>query len=281
MEKQHEKVIAFVDKVINYLPSKIFAERNSNTEQFMQNLVKFSVGCALTAVLFFITYSVVALPFSVSPESLGPMGDFFGGILNPIFAFLGLMALLYTLRLNQKELSQATKQMEKTADAAQLQVIQSEMQLLFDKQIDTIENNLKAVMNIKVDGGAEFQTSLFGVLGMPIKKELSGHEKTTRMEVIFSITLLISELTKLQTLCVNHKNNIGSPLTSSFYAYAYGQLIIVIIMNDFLISKLETDELNRLHSLCDFVAQSQMINDQQRKQFENCQEKLIQILDSN
>lgn len=43
-------------------------------------------------------------PFSDEPEQWGQMGDFFGGMLNPVLAFASFMALLYTIRLQSEEL---------------------------------------------------------------------------------------------------------------------------------------------------------------------------------
>ena len=44
----------------------------------------------------------------------GALGDFFGGMLNPIFAFLSLVMLVFTLRLNLKELSLSRRELALT-----------------------------------------------------------------------------------------------------------------------------------------------------------------------
>jgi len=51
----------------------------------------------------------------------GSLGDFFGGLLNPFFALLGLLMLLVTLFQNQKELSLSRKEFEESADALKSQ----------------------------------------------------------------------------------------------------------------------------------------------------------------
>jgi hypothetical protein len=43
---------------------------------------------------------------------LGTVGDFFGGMLNPLFALLGLFALLATIKIQSKELKKASKQLK-------------------------------------------------------------------------------------------------------------------------------------------------------------------------
>ncbi len=45
---------------------------------------------------------------------LGTKGDYYGGLLNPIFGFLSLMALLYTIVLQSRELSLSRQELEET-----------------------------------------------------------------------------------------------------------------------------------------------------------------------
>lgn len=47
----------------------------------------------------------------------GAMGDFFGGTLNPIFGFIGLFALLLTIAIQNKELSNSTRELRTSARA--------------------------------------------------------------------------------------------------------------------------------------------------------------------
>jgi hypothetical protein len=49
--------------------------------------------------------------------ALGALGDYFGGLLNPILAFLSFIALLYTLKLNQEELAETRKELARAAQA--------------------------------------------------------------------------------------------------------------------------------------------------------------------
>jgi hypothetical protein len=49
--------------------------------------------------------------------ALGAAGDFFGGILNPLVAFAALIALLYAIRIQKKELQLTTKALEDSSNA--------------------------------------------------------------------------------------------------------------------------------------------------------------------
>lgn len=50
----------------------------------------------------------------------GALGDFFGGILNPTFALLGLLALLQTIRIQTKELKTSSKALENSHEELKL-----------------------------------------------------------------------------------------------------------------------------------------------------------------
>lgn len=58
----------------------------------------------------------------------GQIGDFVGGILNPLLSFTALMAVLYSLRAQNKELALAR------ADAKENQRIQAQQSLIFERQ---------------------------------------------------------------------------------------------------------------------------------------------------
>lgn len=59
---------------------------------------------------------------SDSQELWAHFGDFFGGVLNPIYALLALLALLYTISLQSAELRQATTEFRRSADSLQQQL---------------------------------------------------------------------------------------------------------------------------------------------------------------
>lgn len=76
------------------------------------SMYKVFVGFLLAFLLFAISLSVGLYIYQFgpilwsTPEKWGSLGDFFGGVLNPFFAFLSLMLLLFTLRQNQQALLQ-------------------------------------------------------------------------------------------------------------------------------------------------------------------------------
>lgn len=69
-------------------------------------------------------------------EHWGQMGDFFGGMLNPLLAFSSFIALLYTIRIQSDELKLTREEFAKSAEAQKELVKETENQRLqMQKQI--------------------------------------------------------------------------------------------------------------------------------------------------
>jgi len=82
--------------------------------------------------------------FSGSPEQWGQMGDFFGGLLNPVLAFASFMALLYTIRIQSEELRMTREELSKSASAAQETTrLENQNLLLRKEQIQLGSNQLQ------------------------------------------------------------------------------------------------------------------------------------------
>jgi hypothetical protein len=88
---------------------QIIAPREHDAVRSLYRLFQLAVAAL---VLVF-----VANLFSIGKSTFGEWGDFFGGVLNPIFTFLTFMGLLVTIVLQQTELREARIEMKRSADA--------------------------------------------------------------------------------------------------------------------------------------------------------------------
>ncbi|HEY4663621.1 MAG TPA: putative phage abortive infection protein [Comamonas sp.] len=80
-------------------------------------------------------------------EALGLSGDFLGGVLNPILSFFSFLALLFTLRLQRRELNATMDELKKSTLAAEANV------RLFTEQIrsqrlDAFENTFFSLLKL-------------------------------------------------------------------------------------------------------------------------------------
>lgn len=82
---------------------------NEYLQKIKNTAIKFVV---LVIVLFLLLY----LGFKGDGSQLGVIGDYFGGMLNPVFGFLSLLALLYTINIQLKALKIQSEELKLTRE---------------------------------------------------------------------------------------------------------------------------------------------------------------------
>lgn len=82
-------------------------------------MMSISINIAVLLIgLYFWKFSDV---LAEKQDVWGQFGDYVGGILNPLFSLTALFALLYTIKLQSKELHESTEQLKASAEALALQ----------------------------------------------------------------------------------------------------------------------------------------------------------------
>lgn len=86
-------------------------------------LISFGLFALFCIVSVFGYYGYIFSNFKIdaSTDHFGQFGDFIGGTLNPILAFLSFMALLYTIKIQTEELEATRKELEGSRIAQQEQ----------------------------------------------------------------------------------------------------------------------------------------------------------------
>jgi len=119
-----------------------------------QWLLAVVVTALLVAVMLIVSF---VSTFGVSPsdaqESWGQFGDFVGGILNPLFSVIGLLALLHTIVLQSKELSKSTKELKASAKALKRQNKHNARQQFDNNFFQLLTLNVAQVPGVKLGGG--------------------------------------------------------------------------------------------------------------------------------
>lgn len=141
---------------------------NNKEENKLLGLYLFLVVCALVLFLLWIKNlyfgALGGNPFDFSDlkndeskrSALGALGDYFGGLLNPILAFLSFIALLWTLKLNQEELAETRKELARAAQAQEdsKKVMDAQLKTQSLQQFDSLFFSLLNQLTIKI---SEFQ----------------------------------------------------------------------------------------------------------------------------
>ncbi len=114
-----------------------------------------AITSVFLAIGVFGAYAWVFGPkLSSNQEIWGLFGDFVGGSLNPLFALIGLFALLYTIVLQSSELQHSTEQLQKSAEALNAQNTELKKQS-FDStffQLTHLFNEIISQLRVPADG---------------------------------------------------------------------------------------------------------------------------------
>lgn len=101
--------------------------RSDRLEELLsENAVAILVGVLFVALLAacvvvgVFSYHFKAQPIEVDPAPWGQLGDYFGGILNPIFGFLSVFALLVALVIQSRELRLSREALKVSQDELKL-----------------------------------------------------------------------------------------------------------------------------------------------------------------
>lgn len=84
----------------------------------------------------------------------GQFGDYVGGILNPLFSLTALFALLYTIKLQSKELHESTEQLKASAEAFRLQnnvMMRQQFEATFFQMLGLFNDVVKRMQIFKTD----------------------------------------------------------------------------------------------------------------------------------
>lgn len=113
-----------------------------------------AVGFILIVFIFyFYRFSDWDFTTNASKPEWGAFGDFIGGTLNPLLSFLGLIALLFTIALQNKELSLSKRELELTRQELERSAsAQEQTKTVLDEQYKT---------QIK----QQFENTFFALLG--------------------------------------------------------------------------------------------------------------------
>jgi len=104
-----------IRKVLEYL-KKLLKKESEWTTKIVLFILLIAAGYfAYEAVMFYYTDFYLGTKDEFS--KWGQFGDYFGGVLNPILSFLALIALLYTIVLQSKELALTREELRRSSKA--------------------------------------------------------------------------------------------------------------------------------------------------------------------
>ncbi len=105
-----------------------------------------TVICFIGILVIWYYKAIWLLGFTDYPAAYGQMGDFFGGLLNPVLAFASFMALLYTIQIQSKQLEISANELKETKEEIAASR-KAQEDLSNTQQTQLFENNFFSQMN--------------------------------------------------------------------------------------------------------------------------------------
>lgn len=107
--------------------------------------------CAIAPISYYLNFG--DFDISKNPEDWGVLGDFLGGVLNPVLSFAAFISLLATIFMQQRQLKQSESQLELTRKELSLSIKELKRSAdAQDKQIDVVNTQ-------------NFEATFFNLLG--------------------------------------------------------------------------------------------------------------------
>ena len=152
--------------------------------------------------------------FLCGNENIGVFGDFFGGVLNPIFTFLTFFGLIFTIIIQRKELGQATLEYRKTANALTTQALENTFFNILDLHQKNVDNLSITPTLINTSRTKNFSESF--VHRKEAKKQFTGRQVFTSViniitnQVYFTTPAIIvpSEITDRYKIIQQYNNHV-------------------------------------------------------------------------
>lgn len=149
-------------------------------------LILFGLFAFFCIVSVFGVYSISFKDFSFisDTEKFGQFGDFIGGTLNPILAFLSFMALLYTIKIQMDELKLSREELEATREELKgsriAQQEQSESLKLQNQatKLQMFENTFFQLLNLFIENKKEIVYGTDAYSNKAIKKYMNSFKST-------------------------------------------------------------------------------------------------------
>jgi len=141
----------------------------------------FRYGFVVISIALIIISSAVFLDIkknlSLTPDfaKLGAIGDFVGGVLNPLLAFLVLLVLLATTRLQKVELEQTRSELRETANTAKQANIENAFFQLFNLLQENLQTTYYNIVRASLSNYELFliMANCMTEAGEPMKKYVS------------------------------------------------------------------------------------------------------------
>lgn len=167
------------DALVNTLKKlkEFFKSIDSTMHKFFIGIIEDETSKNLLRLVQFAIFMVIVvflINIVFNDDKLGPWGDFFGGVLNPILTFLTFMGLLITIIIQKKELKESRDVFKGQQEALEKQQEEMTIQSFDNKFFQMLNsfNNISDALKLNIRGHNYNKKDVFEGLVIELKKEL-------------------------------------------------------------------------------------------------------------
>ncbi|WP_126454828.1 hypothetical protein [Sulfuriflexus mobilis] len=192
----------------------------------------------MTSIVVIAYLSIFAGPIAANQEKWGQFGDYIGGVLNPFIAFLALIALLHTIKIQKIELKKTITHFENESKKADLnKIIESlhrRIKTSIEKQI-VLSDDMTVSLDKAISGGEDVLQNEMLATYFSYHKRLGHDANLTINSIIKELEQLQIYIERYETLTEELKEKSPFP---RFYKSEFNKLTRVLNKNELINDKL-------------------------------------------
>lgn len=150
------KYIILFGKIYPYF-EKLLNDDTSSADNFLSKTLFKLLSFAAITILILLPIDFI---LTILTDKGGVFGDFFGGVLNPILTFLTFFGLIVTIVIQRQELKLARVEFEKTANALNIQAIETTFFNILDLHHKIVDNSKIDLKEIEEKNALKSMTNL-------------------------------------------------------------------------------------------------------------------------
>ena len=208
---------------------KQILSNKKNKKKLPWILISFGLLGLICIVSTFTYYKYTFRNFKIDAnvEDFGQFGDFIGGTLNPILAFLSFMALLYTIKIQTDELKLSREELEATRSELKgsriAQQEQSDSLKLQNQatKLQMFENTFFQLISVFIELKRNITSNKRERVNGLVGKELKSDSVIITLNSIETITSFVKEINNKYLGNYNDFNKDYEAITGSYFGQIY------------------------------------------------------------
>lgn len=238
-------------------------KKDENELNFLDQYKEIAISIALIVVGFYLVVNILPDFKIEANENWGPIGDFIGGLLNPIFSLIALFALLATIKIQVKELDYTNKQLKNSHE--ELNLTREEVSLARKATEDSSKALIEQSNSIKIQN---FENTFFKMLDLhnQIVDNFSIGEPVYKRgsSLIVESTNIINKREAINHICVKFDNHIKRSIDNPYFKGSFKKIYNYLHQTD---QELIGHYFGTIYQILKLISLSNILKDDEKNKY--------------